>query len=317
MSTAKTKTPRILFVDDEPRILLSLKAMFRKDYDVVTALGGAEGIAQIKAHDFDVIVSDQRMPEFTGVDVLRTAKEERPRAVRLLLTGYSDMSAIIDSINEGEIFRFISKPWSHAELRATIAAAVAAADAEPLPLPLDETPAPAAAAAATGAKSSTGNVAVLVLDEDGTARELLKNALEGDRVVYEAGTVDEGLEMLEQHPIGVIVTELVVGGEVLTQLLGALRQHHPALVVVVLTSHADAGHSITLINQGQIYRLLLKPVSESVLRGTINIASRRYEILRQQPAQAAARPPPQDMPTTLSAERLGLLKKIKRALLWV
>ncbi len=284
MSTAKTKIPRILFVDDEPRILLSLKAMFRKDYDVVTALGGAEGIAQIKANDFDVIVSDQRMPEFTGVDVLRTAKEERPRAVRLLLTGYSDMSAIIGSINEGEIFRFISKPWSHAELRATIAAAVAAADAEPLPLPLDETPVPAAAAAtaaAPGAKAVASNVAVLILDEDVAARELLKEALEGDRTVYEAGTVDEGLEMLGKHPIGVIVTELVVGGEVLTQLLGALRQHHPALVVVVLTSHADAGHSITLINQGQIYRLLLKPVSESVLRGTINIASRRYEILRQ------------------------------------
>ncbi len=315
MSTAKT--PRILFVDDEPRILLSLKAMFRKDYDVVTALGGAEGIAQIKAHEFDVIVSDQRMPEFTGVDVLRTAKEVRPRAVRLLLTGYSDMSAIIGSINEGEIFRFISKPWSHAELRATIAAAVAAAGAEPLPLPLDETPVPAAAVAANGAKSVASNVAVLILDEDVAARELLKSTLEGERQVYEASTVDDGLMLLEQHPIGVIVTELVVGGEVLTQLLGALRQHHPALVVVVLTSHADAGHSITLINQGQIYRLLLKPVSESVLRGTINIASRRYEILRQQPVRAAARPPPQEVPTAISADRLGLLKKIKRALLWV
>ncbi|MDP9140688.1 MAG: response regulator [Pseudomonadota bacterium] len=316
MSTAKT--PRILFVDDEPRILLSLKAMFRKDYDVVTALGGAEGIAQIKAHDFDVIVSDQRMPEFTGVDVLRTAKEVRPRAVRLLLTGYSDMSAIIGSINEGEIFRFISKPWSHTELRATIAAAVAAADAEPLPLALDETPAPAAAAATSGgAKAVASSVPVLVLDEDVAARELLKATLEADRPVHEASTVEQGLELLEKHQIGVIVTELVVGGEVLTQLLGALRQHHPALVVVVLTSHADAGHSITLINQGQIYRLLLKPVSESVLRGTINIASRRYEALRQQPAQAAARPPPQEMSTTISADRLGLLKKVKHALRWV
>ncbi len=308
--------PRILFVDDEPRILLSLKAMFRNDYEVVTAEGGAAGIEKIKAQEFDVIVSDQRMPDFTGVDVLRTAKEVQPRAVRLLLTGYSDLSAIIGSINEGEIFRFISKPWSQVELRATIASAVAAADTAPIIPPLDQAQTQAPAAVASGAKPVAGGVGVLVLDEDIAARQLLRRALDADRPVYEAGSVDDGLQLLEQHPIGVIVTELVVGGEVLTQLLAALREHHPALVVVVLTSHADAGHSITLINQGQIYRLLLKPVSERVLRGTINIASRRYELLRQQP-ENALRPPPEPAKAPVSAERLGLLNKIKRALLWV
>lgn len=306
--------PRILFVDDEPRILLSLKAMFRNDYDVVTAEGGAAGIDRIKTQQFDVIVSDQRMPEVNGVEVLRTARETQPRAVRLLLTGYSDLSAIIGSINEGEIFRFISKPWSHAELRATIAAAVAASDVEPLDLspPIDLSPAPAA----PGAKPVASGVGVLLLDEDVTARTALRKALESDRPVFEAGTVEDGLGLLERQPIGVIVTELVVGGEVLTQLLTALRQHHPALVVVVLTAHADSGHSITLINQGQIYRLLLKPVSESVLRGTINIASRRYEALRSNP-QHATQAPPEPARLEVSEARLGLLGKIKRAFAWV
>lgn len=297
--------PRILFVDDEPRILLSLKAIFRNDYEVVTAVGGAAGIEQIRAQDFDVIVSDQRMPEVTGVDVLRAARELRPRAVRLLLTGYSDLTAIIGCINEGEIFRFISKPWSNAELRATIAAAVAASDVEPLNVP----PPPSPAVAKPGADG----VAVLILDEDAAARALLKRALESDRPVHEASSVDQSLELLGQHPIGVIVTELVVGGEVLTQLLSALRQHHPALVVVVLTAHADAGHSITLINQGQIYRLLLKPVSESVLRGTINIASRRYEMLRQNPEQIR-RTVVEERPMTLPPQRASLLSRIRRVL---
>ncbi|HSW14855.1 MAG TPA: response regulator [Solimonas sp.] len=299
--------PRILFIDDEPRILLSLKAMFRNDYDVETAVGGAAGIEQIKAQDFDVIVSDQRMPDVTGVDVLRAARELRPRSVRLLLTGYSDLTAIIGCINEGEIFRFISKPWGNTELRATIAAAVAAADVVP---PLNQPPTPAPA----GSKPGASGVALLILDEDAASRSQLKRTLENDRVVYEAGSVDEALEQLATHPIGVIVTELVVGGEVLTQLLGALRQHHPALVVVVLTSHADAGHSITLINQGQIYRLLLKPVSESVLRGTINIASRRYEMLQQHPEQIQ-RAAPEPLRAPPPAQRLGLLARIKRVLM--
>src|SRR3546814_1053173 len=76
------------------------------------------------------------MPNMTGVEVLRQAKEIQPQAIRLLLTGYSDLNAIIASINEGEIFRFINKPWINAELRAIVAQAVSAAGIEQL-LPTD------------------------------------------------------------------------------------------------------------------------------------------------------------------------------------
>jgi response regulator RpfG family c-di-GMP phosphodiesterase len=307
-ATPPPAVPRVLFVDDEPRILLALKAVFRADYDVVTALGGAEGIERIRAQDFDVIVSDQRMPGVTGVEVLRAARELRPRAARLLLTGYSDLSAIIGCINEGEIFRFIAKPWSNAELRATVAAAVQASAVEPLSAPL-----PTGLPLQNAGRPTPDRVGVLLLDDDAAARTLLRRALESDRSIYEAASVDQGLELLERHPIGVIVTELVVGGEVLTTLLSALRQHHPSLVVVVLTAHADAGHSITLINQGQIYRLLLKPVSESVLRGAVNIASRRYEMLRQNPEQIR-RMAVEELPLPLAPERSGLLTRIKNLL---
>ena len=78
------------------------------------------------------------------------------------------------------------------------------------------------------AKPGADGVGVLILDEDASARTLLRRALENDRQVHEASSVDHSLELLGQHAIGVIVTELVVGGEVLTQLLSALRQHHPA-----------------------------------------------------------------------------------------
>lgn len=303
MNTAVAR-PRVLFVDDEPRILLSLRAVFRGDYEVQTAVGGAAGIALIREQSFDVIVSDQRMPGITGVEVLRAARELQPRAIRLLLTGYSDLNAIVGSINEGEIFRFISKPWANAELRGTLAAAVQAAAVEPGPMADTSTPA---------ASLRPEGLGVLLLDDETSTRAALKRVLEGERRVYEAGSVDEGLELLTRHPIGVIVTELVVGGEVLTTLLAALRQHHPALVVVVLTAYADAGHSISLINQGQIYRLLLKPVTESVLRGAVNIASRRSEMLRQHPEQVR-RVAVEDLPLRLAPTRSSLLARIRNLL---
>lgn len=327
-SAQAEQLPRLLFVDDEARILTSLKAVFRGDYEVHTAVGGEQAIPLMDQYDFDVIVSDQRMPGMTGVEVLREAKRRRPRAIRLLLTGYSDLSAVIGSINEGEIFRFISKPWSNNEIRATIAAAVQASTVEQMMLPDIEAAAVADAPAASGDKremvgndfasgdevqAGQRNPGVLIVDPDPTVCSVLKGVLERDRPVFTAHSVEDGLDRLEQHRIGVIVTELVVNGEVVTGMLSALRQHHPTLVTVVLTGQADAAHSIDLINQGQVYRLLQKPVSEGLLRGTMNLASRRFELLETNPEQTrrvAVDPPPAEV----VEKRGGLFARIRRLL---
>ena len=298
--------PRILFVDDEPRILVSLRVIFKQEYDVVTAEGGQAGLDQIKSSKFDVIVSDQRMPGINGVEVLRAAREHQPKAVRLLLTGYSDLNAIIGSINEGEIFRFISKPWSNAELRGTIAAAVKASTIEQIILPT--------AVESVASLQSPSGIGVLVLDDDPQTCMALKHALEGSREVHSASTVDQCLEILDQHSIGVIFTEMIVGGEEVAMLLSALREHHPYLVVIVITHQADAGHSIELINHGQVFRLLLKPVSDSVLRGTVNIATRRFQMLRQHPEQIQ-RIVVEPSPRLQTAAAAGLLTRIKKILI--
>lgn len=301
---------RILFVDDEPRILVSLKIIFKQEYDVVTAIGGQAALDLLKSTAFDVIVSDQRMPGVSGVEVLRAARELQPKAVRLLLTGYSDLNAIIGSINEGEIFRFISKPWSNTDLRATIGAAVKASEIEQIILP-QSTDLSAAQQMPTG-------VGVMVLDDDPDTFLTLRHALEGSREVYAASTVDECLEILSTHAVGVIFTEMIVGGEEVALLLSALREHHPYLVVVVMTRQADAGHSIELINHGQVYRLLLKPVSDSVLRGTVNIATRRFQMLRQNPEQVQ-RIVVVPSPRLQAPAATGLLSRIKKILIsgWV
>ncbi|CAN5800083.1 response regulator [soil metagenome] len=104
--------PKILCVDDEPNILSSLRRLFRsKGYHVITALGGQEGLAVLEAEPIDLVISDMRMPIMDGAVFLGHVRSRWPDTIRLLLTGYSDVQSIIDAINRGEIYRYITKPW--------------------------------------------------------------------------------------------------------------------------------------------------------------------------------------------------------------
>ncbi len=104
------KKGRILFIDDEERILSALKSQFRERYHVFTTTDGNKALEFLRKYQMHGIVSDQRMPTMVGVELLRQAKEMQPNSVRILLTGYSDLAAIVGSINDGEVYRFISKP---------------------------------------------------------------------------------------------------------------------------------------------------------------------------------------------------------------
>ena len=108
----------LLLVDDEPNIVSSLKRLFRRDgYRIVTANSGAEGLERMAEYEVDVVLSDQRMPGMTGVEFLRRAKELYPATVRMVLSGYTELQSITDAINEGAIYRFLTKPWDDEQLR--------------------------------------------------------------------------------------------------------------------------------------------------------------------------------------------------------
>lgn len=111
----------VLFVDDEENILSSLHRLFRREgYRLLQASSGNEALQLLEAEQVDMVVSDQKMPGMTGVEVLRRVKELRPDTRRMLLTGYSDVDAVIASINEGQVHRFMMKPWDDAQLKATV-----------------------------------------------------------------------------------------------------------------------------------------------------------------------------------------------------
>src|SRR5210317_1338217 len=122
--TAQQKKPRVVFVDDEQRVLNSMRVRFRREYDLHLTTLGSEALAMLEEHEIDVIVADQRMPEMQGTEVLSKARDASPRTVRILLTGYADLDAIESSINDAEVFRFLTKPCAPEELRETIQQAI-------------------------------------------------------------------------------------------------------------------------------------------------------------------------------------------------
>jgi response regulator RpfG family c-di-GMP phosphodiesterase len=121
-----TKTrPRILLVDDEKSILDSLYRFCRqRKWDAFRANSGAEGLGFLESENVDIIVSDMRMPNMDGAEFLSKARTKRPDAVRILLTGYADMEAVISAVNEAKIYNYLNKPWDDNMLESVINSAL-------------------------------------------------------------------------------------------------------------------------------------------------------------------------------------------------
>lgn len=110
----------ILYVDDEQKNLDSFRVLFRKDYDIKLATSAMEGMQIMEDRDVKLVITDQRMPNMTGVEFLEKISDIYPDVTRVILTGYSDEEAIISAINKGKVFRYITKPWKREELKQTI-----------------------------------------------------------------------------------------------------------------------------------------------------------------------------------------------------
>lgn len=99
---------------------MSFKAAFRRDFEIHLANSAHEGINVLKEKEIDIVISDQRMPDMTGVEFLEYVKERYPKPLRLMLTGYADIEAVVAAINRGQIYRYITKPWDEHDLRLTL-----------------------------------------------------------------------------------------------------------------------------------------------------------------------------------------------------
>ena len=115
---------KLLIVDDETANLRLLERMFREDYFCLTAPSGEEAMRLLDMHDVAVIISDQRMPEMTGLELLKQSASRRPHMVRILLTGYTDLEALVEAVNCGLVYMYISKPWNNEDLKLRVSRAV-------------------------------------------------------------------------------------------------------------------------------------------------------------------------------------------------
>jgi response regulator RpfG family c-di-GMP phosphodiesterase len=367
-----TEKARILFVDDEKRVLNSMRGLFRREYELFLTCEGAEAVRIAAENDIDVIVADQRMPGMTGIEVLAKIKEQSPRTVRVLLTGYADPSAVEGSINIGEVFRFLSKPCPPKMLRETLSLAISAARTRPAstsavpqpvaqPAPQTAVPQPVtqpapqlvaqpaappveqkfqeiptldsirdndetqpalqtldeSAMQTTGEHSSSHwqSVTNVVMSED-TVEETQENvalsasavgtkdvgvviftvdsdfastairAASPDRNTILATTLVKVAQAIEQQDAGVLVTDFTTNNSILKKIVAALKQRMPHLVTIVVSSGRDTTDMINLINFGQVFRYVLKPIEPEQLRSDINAAAVRHLYLLNNPESA-------------------------------
>ncbi|WP_114752418.1 response regulator [Pleomorphovibrio marinus] len=111
---------KVLYVDDEVNNLQAFKATFRRDYKIFLAESAKEGREILLKEDINVVITDQRMPEENGVDFLESIIPMHPDPMRILLTGYTDIQAVIDAINKGKVYHYLTKPWEEDYLRTVV-----------------------------------------------------------------------------------------------------------------------------------------------------------------------------------------------------
>ena len=119
-SNKKSEKISVIYLDDEEHNLTAFKATFRYIFDVFVTTSTIEAMKLINDNDIHIVISDQRMPEVSGVEFLKSVVEKYPHTKRILLTGYSDQSDTVDAINIGKISKFISKPWEENNLSTVI-----------------------------------------------------------------------------------------------------------------------------------------------------------------------------------------------------
>lgn len=271
---------RVLFVDDEERIVSLLRTIFRQSYEVYTATSGEEALKIVAQKHIHVLVSDQRMPGMLGIELLSRVRKLSPNTMRILLTGYSDLAAIVGSVNDGEVFRYINKPWEHSEIKEIVAQAAKIArttEHAPVIVPAEAVHAQQSPAVAFAAE-------LLVIDDNEDVINSISGMFQNVYGVHGARNVAQAIEILKNHDISVIITDTHVSNEDTTQLLRILKTEYPLILAILLTETMDADVVIKLINQVQIFRYANKPIRRGALQLSVKAAVNQHSLYRNNPA---------------------------------
>lgn len=269
---------RILFVDDEERILRSLAMQFRRQYQVLTESDPLRALQRLREEPVHILVSDQRMPQMSGAQLLAQAREIAPDTLRILLTGYSDLDAAVDALNSGGIFRYLTKPWDQQEMAFTLRQAAEMA--------ARHTP----QASALMSSVLAAPLSVLLLDDDADTLAVVDEfCVAGGHQLLRARNLAEAMLQLNNETVDVLVSDLKLAGEDTAPLLKSLAQAHPRLLSLVVTPFRDTQALLRLVNEAQIFRYLPKPVRRGLFEKGLKAAAEQALIWRAQPQQVVTR----------------------------
>lgn len=294
-----------------------MRGMFRREFDLFLATDGEAAVNITSNNQIDVIVADQRMPGMSGTELLGKVKDLSPDTVRILLTGYADPNAVEDSINYGEVFRFLGKPCPPKVLRDTLKVAINAArlsspDSRPqrarplneIPLARDTLPPatnseiekaamdlpdlPPYVQSAREDRNGTAarpavvakEVGVILYTVDPQFAETAIRAVSMERSTSLATSLLKVMQHMEKEGTGVLVTDVTNNDLRLQGIIAALKRYVPELVTIVVSNNRDTSDMINLINGGQIFRFLRKPVTTAQLRTSIAAAALKHQSLR-------------------------------------
>jgi serine/threonine-protein kinase len=274
----------VLFLDDEERIIKSLRLIFLGRYKVLTATNAEDALDLIANNSIDVVVSDQRMPGITGVEFLDKVRILSPKSIRILLTGYSDLDAIMDAVNKGEVFRYIQKPWNNDALKRTIELGVEAARKTAQTIGTSPDTASTTAETDTQFDLLTN---VLLLDEHAQLylqiKDLFKSQGMENCTAFHANSIDTALNILKNEAISIIISDIKIGQQDVSYLLKVLKTNFPQVVTIITSDVRDAEITVDLINEGQIFRYLPKRLPSGMLKMTLQAAIRHHQALLANP----------------------------------
>lgn len=247
----------VLIVDDESRIVRTLGRLLRSNYQTFPATSGAEALDIIRKNQIHVVLSDQRMPEMTGVELLAKVKELSKNTSRVLLTGYSDMEAVTNSVNEGEIFRYITKPWVNRDLLAVVDQAATISHMLYLFKPVKEEALPQA----------TTKAFILALDPNKQLVPKLTGLIGKKANIVSVSDPFDAMDYLASNDnINLIVAETSNAINDELAFIKVAKANYPHVLSIVIAEEGDSNRLISLINEGQVYRYMVNPFTLGQLK---------------------------------------------------
>ncbi len=274
------KTP-ILYVDDEPSNLRLFERYFERDYRIFTARSADEARQLLRSQEVHLVITDQRMPGMTGVELLEAIRDEYPDIARMIVTAYSDVRVVIQAINAGRLDHYVTRPWDPDEVRIAIDRAVEGYALRRRHRQLTERF--MARVGKDVAESmvwsrSTRLPTILFVDNDDDHIRLFKEAFGREYTIYTAISGPEALGVLQSREIHLLITGQRLPGMTGVELLEKALEESPQTQRILLVAYLEFNVVVQAINVGRVDQFALKPWKPEELRLTIVGALDAHEL---------------------------------------